>query len=69
MKLKKETLAKVIIIVLLLLVLITYIICYKYKQENNIIIVVTFEGKYYQALLDTKHGGDCQINGEIDLKI
>ena len=38
-------------------------------QENNIIIVVTFEGKYYQALLDTKHGGDCQINGEIDLKI
>ena len=38
-------------------------------QENNIIIVVTYEGKYYQALLDTKHGGDCQINGEIDLKI
>ena len=38
-------------------------------QENNIIVVVTFEGKYYQALLDTKHGGDCQINGEIDLKI
>ena len=38
-------------------------------QENNIIIVVTFEGKYYQAQLDTKNGGNCQIMGEIDLKI
>ena len=38
-------------------------------QDNNIIIAITYEGKYYQAQLDTKIGGHCQIMGEIDLKI
>ena len=38
-------------------------------QENNIIIAITYDGKYYQAQLDTKIGGHCQIMGEIDLKI
>ena len=38
-------------------------------HENNIIIAITYEGKYYQAKLDTKIGGHCQIIGDIDLKI
>ena len=38
-------------------------------QDNNIIVVITYQGKYYKALLDTKNGGDCQIIMEKDLKI
>ena len=30
-------------------------------QRNNIIVVVTYEGMYYQANLDTKNGGNCTI--------
>ena len=36
-------------------------------MENNIIVVVTIEGKYYQALLDTKNGGICKIIEQKDL--
>ena len=30
-------------------------------QKNNIIVIVTYEGIYYQAQLDTKIGGNCKI--------
>ena len=30
-------------------------------QKNNIIIVITYDGMYYQAQLDTKNGGNCKI--------
>ena len=30
-------------------------------QNNNIIVVVTYDGMYYQAQLDTKIGGNCKI--------
>ena len=30
-------------------------------QKNNIIIVITYEGMYYQAQLDTNNGGLCKI--------
>ena len=30
-------------------------------QKNNIIIVVSYDGSYYQAQLDTKNGGNCKI--------
>lgn len=30
-------------------------------QKNNIIVVITYDGKYYQAQLDTNKGGNCQI--------
>ena len=38
-------------------------------QDNNIIVVVTYEGLYYQAKLDTKIGGTCQIIEQKNLKI
>ena len=38
-------------------------------QENNIIVVVTYEGIYYRAKFDNKLGGDCQIIEQKDLKI
>ena len=38
-------------------------------QENNIIVVITYEGIYYQAKLDTKNGGICQIIEQKELKI
>ena len=38
-------------------------------QENNIIVVVTYEGIYYQAKFDNKLSGDCQIIEQKDLKI
>ena len=38
-------------------------------QENNIIVVVTYEGIYYQAKLDIKNGGYCQIIEQKELKI
>ena len=30
-------------------------------QKNNIIVVITYDGKYYQVQLDTNKGGNCQI--------
>ena len=30
-------------------------------QDNNIIVVITYDGMYYQAQLDTKIGGNCKI--------
>jgi WD40 repeat protein len=30
-------------------------------QKDNIIFIVTYEGMYYKALLDTKNGGHCKI--------
>ena len=30
-------------------------------QKNNMIIVVSYDGMYYQAQLDTKNGGNCKI--------
>ena len=38
-------------------------------QENNIIVVITHEGIYYQAKLEPKHGGNCQIIQQKELKI
>jgi WD40 repeat protein len=29
--------------------------------DNNILVVITNDGMYYQALIDIKNGGDCQI--------
>lgn len=40
-------------------------ICAIYPDHN--IIVVTSSGKYYQAKLDTKKGGTCQIIKTEDL--
>lgn len=37
--------------------------------KNYIIAVITYEGIYYQAQLDTKIGGNCQIILEEDLNI
>jgi len=36
-------------------------------QKNNIIVVITYDGKYYQAQLDTNRGGNCQIIAENSL--
>ena len=36
-------------------------------MENNIIVVVTTEGIYYQAQLDTKNGGTCKIIEQKDI--
>ena len=30
-------------------------------QKNNIIVVITYDGKYYQVQLETNKGGNCQI--------
>ena len=30
-------------------------------QKNNIIVVISYDGMYYQAQLDTKNGGNCKI--------
>ena len=38
-------------------------------QENNIIVVITHEGIYYQVKLEPKHGGNCQIIQQKELKI
>jgi len=38
-------------------------------QDNNTIVVITYEGIYYKAKLDAKNGGTCQIIEQKDLKI
>ena len=38
-------------------------------QENNSIVVLTYEGMYYQYNLDTKNGGNCQKKEQKELII